>query len=120
MHDLFSPPVSRRLLLGGAATLAMPALLSRPAGAAQRVVVGTWGGDYAHLLHDNIDDPILQPKGIEVVQDVGDEAPRIAKVFAQRNLPHGTADVVCIRAASGYLLEQAGLLEKSTRARCRT
>ena len=117
MHDFLRPPaasfqVSRRqILAGGAATLAMPALLSRPANAAQRVVVGTWGGDYAHLLHDNIDDPLLQPQGIEVVQDIGDEAPRIAKVFAQKSLPRGTADVVCMQAASAYLLDQAGLLE---------
>ena len=59
-------------------------------GAAERCVVGTWGGDYARLLRENIDDPILKPAGVEVVQDIGDESPRFAKLSAQRMLPRGT------------------------------
>ena len=43
-----------------------------------RVVVGTWGGDYAKLLTKNVDDPYLKPKGIEVVQDQASDAPRRA------------------------------------------
>jgi putative spermidine/putrescine transport system substrate-binding protein len=33
-----------------------------------RVVVGTWGGDYARLLAKNVEDPLLKPKGYEVLQ----------------------------------------------------
>src|SRR5580693_8494958 len=80
MPDLpLRPTMSRRLVLGAAAVLAAPALLTHRAAAAETCVVGTWGGDYARLLRENIDDPILKPMGVEVVQDVGDETPRVAK-----------------------------------------
>ena len=46
--------------------------------------MGTWGGDYARLLRENIDDPILKPAGIEIVQDIGDESPRVSKLYAQK------------------------------------
>jgi spermidine/putrescine-binding protein len=63
----------RRAVLGAGALLAAPALLARRADAAETCVVGTWGGDYARLLRENIDDPILKPMGVDVIQDVGDE-----------------------------------------------
>ena len=39
-----------------------------------RVVVGTWGGDYARLLAKNIETPLLKPKGWDVVQDQANDA----------------------------------------------
>jgi putative spermidine/putrescine transport system substrate-binding protein len=110
MRDL---SLSRRGLFGGAALLAAPAII-RPARAAERCVVGTWGGDYARLLRENIDDPILKPEGIEVVQDVGDEQPRLAKLHAQAKLPHGTQDISCFGAVNGYGVNAAGLVEEIT------
>jgi putative spermidine/putrescine transport system substrate-binding protein len=108
--------ISRRTVLAGAAvavpTLAAPALLSGRAAAAEQCVVGTWGGDYARLLKENIDDPILKPEGIEVVQDVADESPRVAKLFAQRHLPRGSVDIACVGAPQGYRCGDADLLEK--------
>ena len=105
--------ISRRAVLGGAAlTLAAPALRPRRAAAAEQCVVGTWGGDYARLLKENIDDPILQPQGVTVIQDVADEIPRVAKLFAQRNLPRNTVDIACMGAPQGYRCGEAGLLEK--------
>ena len=103
--------VSRRGVLGGAALLAAPAII-RPARAAEQCVVGTWGGDYARLLRENIDDPILKPAGIEVMQDVGDETPRNAKLHAQKRLPHGTLDIACVGAVNGYGVNDAGLVEE--------
>ena len=110
MRDL---TVSRRALLGGAALLAAPAII-RPARAAEQCVVGTWGGDYARLLRENIDDPILKPAGVDVVQDVGDEAPRMAKLYAQAKLPRGTQDIACFGAVNGYGVNAAGLVEDLT------
>src|ERR1700739_4760638 len=101
--------VSRRRVLAATALLSAPAILSRRASAAERCVVGTWGGDYARLLRENIDDPILKPEGVDVVQDIGDVNPRIAKVYAQRALPHGTDDIACVDAMNGYRLNAAGL-----------
>ena len=109
MHDL---RIRRRHALAGAAALALPAI-GRSARAEQsRVVIATWAGDYGNLLHQNVEAPILQPKGIEIVQDQNDEPPRIAKMFAQRRLPHGSSDVDCVQAVSAYQLDDAGLVEK--------
>jgi putative spermidine/putrescine transport system substrate-binding protein len=107
MHEL---TVSRRAALAGAALLAAPAIL-RPARAAEQCVVGTWGGDYARLLRENIDDPILEPAGVEVVQDVGDEGPRVSKLYAQKKLPHGTMDIACVGALNGYRVTEGELVE---------
>ncbi len=75
----------RRDLLKGTAAAALAATTGMPALAQSggRVVVGTWGGDYARLLTKNIEDPILKPKGIEVVQDQAGDAPRRAKMVAR-------------------------------------
>ena len=78
--------------------LAAPAVLTRRARGGGTCVVGTWGGDYARLLRENIDDPILKPAGINVIQDVGDETPRYAKMAAQKTLPRGTMDIACFGA----------------------
>ncbi|MGH7154492.1 MAG: ABC transporter substrate-binding protein, partial [Acetobacteraceae bacterium] len=102
----------RRLVLGGTAALAASPLMASTARAAERCVVGTWGGDYARLLRENIDDPILKPLGISVVQDIGDEAPRYAKLVAQKILPRGSLDIACLGAPNGFRAGQAGLTEK--------
>ena len=100
--------VSRRGVLGGAALLAAPAII-RPTRAAEQCVVGTWGGDYARLLRENVDEPILKPADVEIVQDIGDESPRVSKLYAQRKLPRGSR---------GYRLSRCG--ERLPRERCGT
>lgn len=104
-------PTRRSLIAGGAALVAAP-LVSHSAIAAERCVIGTWGGDYARLLRENIGDPILKPQGIKVVQAIGDETPRVSKMFAERMLPHGTLDIACVGAPNGYRTAAAGLDEK--------
>jgi putative spermidine/putrescine transport system substrate-binding protein len=100
--------ITRRAALAGAATLP---LLSATARADDQVVIGTWGGDYANLLRDNVEIPLLKPKGITVVQDVGDEDPRFAKLMAQRHLPRGADDVMCMQGVLGHKAAEAGVLE---------
>jgi putative spermidine/putrescine transport system substrate-binding protein len=107
MRDL---TMSRRRVLGASMLLTAPAII-RPAHAGSPCVVGTWGGDYARLLRENIDDPILKPAGIDVVQDIGDESPRVAKLYAQRKLPRGSVDIACVGAVNGYRVNDAGLVE---------
>src|SRR6476646_6006710 len=78
--------LSRRHALGlSLGALAAPALV-RPAHADGRVVVGTWGGDYARLLAKNVEDPILKPKGFEVAQDQANSPPRRTKMLAEKRL----------------------------------
>ncbi len=76
-----------------------------------RIVVGTWGGDYARLLTKNIEDPLLKPKGYEVAQDQAGDAPRRAKMVAERRLPRGTSDIQGLSAANMYEMNEAGVLE---------
>ena len=113
MHE---PSLPRRAVLAGATLLAAPAIV-RQARAAEQCVVGTWGGDYARLLRENIDDPILKPAGVDVVQDIGDENPRVSKLYAQKKLPRGTMDIACVGALNGYRVTEGELVETSTRRR---
>ncbi len=107
MHEF---TLSRRGVLAGAALLAAPTIMRR-ARAAEQCVVGTWGGDYARLLRENIDEPILKPMGVDVVQDIGDENPRVSKLYAQKKLPRGTMDVACVGALNGYRVTEGELVE---------
>jgi len=100
--------MTRRAALAGAAALPFAGHLAQ---AEEQVVIATWGGDYANLLKNNIDDPFLKPQGINVVQDTGDEDPRVAKMIAQRRLPRGPDDVICLQAVRAYETEAMGLLD---------
>ena len=99
--------LSRRAVLGAAATLPF----AGRAFADETMTIATWGGDYANLLRANVEEPVLAPQHINVVQDIGDEDPRVAKLFAQRRLPRGADDVVCLQAVRGHEVGAAGLVE---------
>ena len=109
MPDIKLPTATRRTLIGGAA--ALPFLRPFGAHAEETMVLGTWGGDYARLLRENVVAPILKPQGITVVEDIGDEDPRVAKLYAQRRLPRGTVDIACLQAVRGHEVTAAGLVE---------
>jgi putative spermidine/putrescine transport system substrate-binding protein len=105
--------IDRRQLMKTVLAAGGAAALSRPARAdGGRVVVGTWGGDYAHLLTKNIEDPLLKPKGIEVIQDQESDAPRRAKMLAEKRLPRGSVDIEGLSAANMYEMNEAGVLEQ--------
>ncbi|MGL5116464.1 MAG: ABC transporter substrate-binding protein [Beijerinckiaceae bacterium] len=112
MGDRFM--MDRRSLMAGAAALAGTAWLPGDAIAQdnKRIVVGTWGGDYARLLSKNIETPLLTPKGFEVVQDQASDAPRRAKMIAERRLPRGTSDVQALSSVNVAEMEAQGVLEK--------
>ena len=102
---------SRRGALGlGLGALAAPALL-RPARASGRVVVGTWGGDYARLLTKNVEDPILKPKGFEVAQDQANSPPRRTKTLAEKRLPRGSTDIQALSAAEMFEMNEGDVAE---------
>jgi putative spermidine/putrescine transport system substrate-binding protein len=89
--------ISRRATLAGAAIAAASAGLPGLARAQSRqAVVGTWGGDYGELLRQNIDVPLMQPQGIEILQDVANADPRKTKMLAERQARRGTMDVSCL------------------------
>jgi len=100
----------RRLLQAAAATGVATAIGPRRAAAAGRVVVGTWGGDYQNLIQKHIAAPLLQPKGVEVVYDTGNDSPRKTKMLAETHLPRGTMDVSALSRAGSYEMNKAGTL----------
>jgi putative spermidine/putrescine transport system substrate-binding protein len=108
--------IRRRSFLAGVggtmgAAMVMPSagLLAQTGG---RVVVGTWGGDYARLLSEHIDQPFMVPQGFEVVQDQAGDPERRAKMLAERRLRRGTADVQALQDSSMYQVYSQGLVEE--------
>ncbi|CAN1570187.1 PotD Spermidine/putrescine-binding periplasmic protein [Rhabdaerophilaceae bacterium] len=103
---------SRRTLLAGAAATAGLGVVAMPGTArAQskgRIVVGTWGGDYARLLNKNVEQPILIKDGWEVVQDQAGDPQRRSKMLAEQRLPRGTSDVQALSALNMYQMHDAG------------
>src|SRR3954451_3480283 len=72
---------SRRSAPGvGLGAFTAPAILRNAYAEGGRVVVGTWGGDYARLPAKNVEHPILKPKGYEVAQDPANDTARPSKV----------------------------------------
>ncbi|MCE7029812.1 ABC transporter substrate-binding protein [Jiella avicenniae] len=110
-----SMSISRRSFLAGTAGVAASSLIlpGMPAFAAGgRIVVGTWGGDYARLLTENIDQPILNPLGYEIVQDQAGDPERRAKMLAERRLPRGSVDTNALQDSSMYQVYAQGLVEE--------
>jgi putative spermidine/putrescine transport system substrate-binding protein len=103
---------SRRHALGlGLGAIAAPAVLRTAHAEGGRVVVGTWGGDYARLLSKNVEDPILKPKGFDVAQDQANSAPRRTKTLAEKRLPRGTTDIQALSAAEMFEMNEGGVAE---------
>ncbi|HYF06417.1 MAG TPA: extracellular solute-binding protein [Acetobacteraceae bacterium] len=95
----------------GAAALAAPRIADAQSG---QVVIGTWGGDYAALLSRHIEQPLLRPRGIEAVQDVGTPAARRTRLIAERTSRRASMDVVCLSDADTHEMGRQGLLEELT------
>src|SRR5580765_4449131 len=108
-----SSDLTRRRLIKAAGALAGVTAIGgwSPARAqsANRVVVGTWGGDYSKLLAKNIDAPLMVPRKYEVVHDIGGDPERRAKMRAEARLPRGTSDVQGLSAAQMFEMNEAGL-----------
>lgn len=106
--------LSRRQIMAGAAGVAATAAVGAPhvarAQGKGRIVVGTWGGDYARLLTKNIEDPILKPAGWEVVQDQAGDPQRRSKMQAEARLPRGTSDVQGLSGLNMYQMHELGLV----------
>lgn len=104
-------PSRRQILAGGAAAagLGLAGWPGRAAAQAKgRVVVGTWGGDYARLLNKNIEQPILIKAGWDVVQDQAGDPQRRSKMLAEQRLPRGTTDVQGLSSLNMFQMHDAG------------
>jgi putative spermidine/putrescine transport system substrate-binding protein len=109
-----SDGLTRRRFVKGLAVGAAGAATLGSAGrgaAADKMVLGTWGGDYSKLLTQNVETPLLTPKGIEVVHDIANDSQRRAKLIAEQRLPRGTTDLQALSAAGSREMFNAGVLE---------
>jgi len=103
----------RRVLKGAAAVAGASALGAIPAfgQADKRIVLSTWGGDYANLLTKHVSKPVLAPQGWTVVNDEAQVVQRKAKTVAEKRLPKGTSDVQALTATDIAELTEIGVLE---------
>ena len=102
----------RGFLAGMAGAIGAPLVLPAGKASAQaggRVVVGTWGGDYARLLNLHVGDPFMAPAGFEVIQDTGGDPERRAQMLAERRLPRGSSDIQALQDSSMYQVFVQGL-----------
>lgn len=101
---------NRRQIIAGAAGGFAASLLPFAARAQSKgkIVIGTWGGDYARLLNKNIEQPILMKGGWEVVQDQAGDPQRRSKMLAEARLPRGTSDVQGLSALNMFQMHDAG------------
>jgi putative spermidine/putrescine transport system substrate-binding protein len=115
MTNVARKSTSRRQVLRGAAALTAVGLsgtsFSARAQGKGKVVVGTWGGDYARLLNKNIEQPILIKGGWEVIQDQAGDPERRSKMLAERRLPRGTTDVQGLSALNMFQMHDAGVVD---------
>ncbi|PRD40788.1 ABC transporter substrate-binding protein [Phyllobacterium phragmitis] len=77
-----------------------------------QVIVGTWGGDYGDLLREGVDQAIMVPQGIEVLQDVSGPVPRRTKLMAERQNRRGSMDVACLADFDMFTATELGALEE--------
>ncbi len=106
--------ITRRAALAGSAaalasiTAGLPGI-ARAQG--KQVVVGTWGGDYGELLRANIDQPLMAPQGIEVLQDIANADPRKTKLLAERQARRGTFDIACLSDTDMHMISAQGAFD---------
>ena len=105
--------ISRRHFLSASMGAASAVAVTAPVASAEagQVVVGTWGGDYGQLLSELIDKPLLEPKGIEVLQDVANADPRKTKLLAERQSRRGSMDVACLSDTDAYMVASMNAFE---------
>jgi putative spermidine/putrescine transport system substrate-binding protein len=110
-----SKTTNRRSVLKGAAAVTGVGVAGLPrmasAQAKGKVVVGTWGGDYARLLTKNVEGPILTKDGWDVVQDQAGDPQRRSKMLAEQRLPRGTTDVQGLSALNMFQMHDAGTVQ---------
>jgi putative spermidine/putrescine transport system substrate-binding protein len=98
-----------------------PCIGERPPGASRvrpalvpanpRIVVGTFGGDYARLLTTNIETPLLAPQGWSVTQHEADDAARRAQMFDECDRLQGSTDLQRLSVAFMHEMNATGILE---------
>lgn len=82
-----------------------------PAGASsqcERLVVSTWGGDFAKSLEEIFASRMTAEAAF--VADVGNASTRKSRLLAERARPNGSADIVCLDSIDMHQMAEQGLL----------
>jgi putative spermidine/putrescine transport system substrate-binding protein len=116
MSNRIGSVVSRRVVFQGAAALAATGASfsfgAKGQAPRKRIVLSTWGGDYAKLLTKHVSTPVLAPTGWEVVNDEAQVVQRKAKTLAEKRLPVGSSDVQALTATDVAEMAASDTLEK--------
>jgi putative spermidine/putrescine transport system substrate-binding protein len=81
-----------------------------PGFACERVVVGTWGGDFSVAIETTVGAAVKQAVGAEFVASVGAAGARKARLMAEQSRPVGSTDVVCLDTLDMHQMASLGLL----------
>ena len=106
--------ISRRGVLKGASAVAVSSALGSFPALAQadkKIVLSTWGGDYAKLLTKHVSNPVMTPRGWSVVNDEAQVVQRKAKTLAEKRMTKGTSDVQALTATDIAEMTESGTLE---------
>src|SRR5256714_6985070 len=107
--------ISRRAVLKGTAAIAaVSGMRAIPAFGQtdKKIVLSTWGGDYAKLLTKHVSVPVLGPRGWAVVNDEAQVVQRKAKTVAEKRLPRGTSDVQALTATDIAEMAEYDVLDR--------
>jgi putative spermidine/putrescine transport system substrate-binding protein len=102
----------RQLFFYGAAAVTAVALPSGGASglSCEKVVVGTWGGDFSKVIETTIGGPTKSATGAEFVADVGAAGARKARLLAERDRPAGSMDIACLDSFDMHQMATQNLL----------
>jgi putative spermidine/putrescine transport system substrate-binding protein len=105
---------TRRAFLAGSAaagfTLATPGLLRAQGGG--NVVVGTWGGDYARLLSEDVQSVLDNAGGYRMVLDTGSHTARKTKLLTAARIGGNPMDVTCLSDGDMYQMYAQNILTR--------
>lgn len=103
---------SRRSFLAGTvaagAAIAAPRIVRAQSGG--RVIVGTWGGDYARLLTEDVQPVLTDAGGYQMVFDTGSATARKTKLLTAARVGGQAMDVTCLSDSDMFQMYSQDIL----------
>jgi len=109
--------LNRRQLLASTAAIAAAAAMPRGAFAQSgSMVASVFGGDYADILREAVDLGIMEPMGVEVIQDVISGEARQTKLRTELNSRRSSMDVAVLADLDMFPIAELGAFAPITEA----
>lgn len=113
MSDSFN--LNRRAFLRssaiGSALIAAGLPLAARADEQKQVIASIFGGDYADLMREIVDERVMVPAGYEVLQDISTTEARQTKLRTEKMRRNSSFDVALLADLDMYPMSQIGVLE---------